>query len=214
MTKLIYDTETTSLPQDRLPLNHPEQPHLVELGMKMTDDDGNLIQCASFIVKPEGWVIPPSATAIHGISHELAARVGLPLKVVMAVFCEWYNLADEVIAHNEAFDDKIVRIAIHRLGRNPSEKLLNVKRTCTVVLASPIVGLPPTAKMVAKGFTKNKPANLTECVKYFFGEDFAGAHRALNDVEQCARVYFEIIRRGREKELSAASAIVTGETAA
>lgn len=212
MTKLIYDTETTGFPEDRLPLEHPTQPHLVELGMKQTDDDGKMIQCGSMIVKPEGWIIPQSATAVHGISQEMAMDVGLPLKIVMATFCEWYNRSGEVIAHNEAFDDKIVRIAIHRLGRKPTEKLFNIKRTCTVAMATPIVNLPPTAKMIKAGFLKPKMPNLTECVKFFFGETFEGAHRALVDVEQCSRVYFEMIRRLREKDLSSAPHVETGVT--
>lgn len=214
MTKLIFDTETSGIPQNRLPLDHPTQPKLVELGMKLTEDDGTMIQCASFIVKPEGWVIPIAASNVHGITQEMATRLGVPLKLVVATFCEWYNLADEVVAHNEEFDDKIMRMAVHCLGRNPSEKMKNVRRTCTVKLSAPIVNLPPTPKMIAAGFNKPKAPNLTEAVKFFFNETFEGAHRALVDVEQCSRVYFEILRRIRDKEIDPPPAYDLGQYAA
>lgn len=201
MTKLIFDTETTSFVQDRLPFNHSSQPKLVELGMKLTDDAGKMIQCASMIVKPDGWIIPTAAAAVHGITTETALAIGVPYRLVVALFCEWYNLADEVVAHNESFDDRVMRCAIHQNGRDPNEKMKNLKRTCTVIMATPIVNLPPTAKMIAAGFgNKPKMPNLTECVRFFFGETFEGAHRALNDVEQCARIYFEMLRLMREKE--------------
>ncbi len=203
MTKLIFDTETTGFPLNDRPDDHPQQPKLVELGLKLTDDDGKMIQCASMVVRPDGWVIPVAASNVHGITTEMAMAVGLPYKLVVATFCYFHNLADERIAHNEAFDDKIMRCAIAQNGGKAAEKLLNIKRTCTVVLATPIVNLPPTPKMVAAGYGhKPKTANLTECVKFFFNETFEGAHRALVDVEQCSRVYFEIMRRLREKDLA------------
>lgn len=201
MTKLIFDTETTGFTQDKLPDEHPTQPKLVELGMKLTDDDGKMIQCASFIIKPEGWIIPIAASNVHGITTEMATKLGISRTIALATFCEWYNLADEVVAHNEEFDNKVMRANICQMGRDPNEKLNAAKRTCTVLMAEPIMRLPPTAKMIAAGFGhKFKKPNLTECVKYFFGETFEGAHRALNDVEQCARVYFEMLRMMRDKE--------------
>ena len=59
-----------------------------------------------------------------------------------------------------------------------------------MTMASDIMKLPPTAKMVAAGFLKNKPPNLTEAYKHFVDPaGFQGAHGALADARACALVH-------------------------
>jgi DNA polymerase-3 subunit epsilon len=148
------------------------------------------------IVKPEGYTIPTQASNIHGITTELATAVGVPLMTALSVFCKLREIADEIVAYNLPFDELVMAAAIARSGRKPSHPG-PAKRTCAMQLATPIVNLPPTAKMIAAGFVdKPKPPNLTEAHKFFFdGRGFEGAHGALTDTRACMRVYNAIIAR-------------------
>lgn len=68
---------------------------------------------------------------------------------------------------------------------------------CTMRLATPIVQLPATEAMKAKGMRfKYKNPSLTECHEYFFGTAFDGAHGAVADMKACAKVFFHMLNKG------------------
>lgn len=194
---LALDTETTGLPDFRSPSNAPHQPHLVQLAMILIDDDDAEAACVDLIIKPEGWVISPEATAIHGISHEKAMRVGVSEKVAARIYANlMYGLGAPVtaLAHNAPFDLRIMRIAMLRAGL--TKEWLDAREVasfCTMRAATPIINLPPTPKMIAAGFNKPKSANLGECIRHFFDEALDGAHNALVDVRACVRVYHHLM---------------------
>lgn len=191
---LFIDTETDGLVKKDLPDEHPDQPHLVQLGLILADSSGAEWATVELIVKPNGYRIPDGAAKVHGISTEMALAVGVPLLVAVATFTNLRSIANRVVAHNLAFDDKVMRAAIARTGKKPAHPGPS-EQVCTMELASAIMKLPPTAKMKAAGFLKHKPPNLTETHQYFLGEGFTGAHGALADVRACSRVFWEIQKR-------------------
>jgi DNA polymerase-3 subunit epsilon len=68
---------------------------------------------------------------------------------------------------------------------------------CTQALSTPILKLPPTAKMIAAGRRHYKSANLGEAYRHFTGQELAGAHQAMVDVQACMAVYFAIVEQTR-----------------
>lgn len=192
---LVYDTETTSLVNTKEPAEHPSQPHLVQLGAILFTDIGAEVASVDLTVRPDGWTIPEGAARVHGITTAIAREVGVPLATVLSCFAQLRQNAAELVAYNDAFDDMVMRAAFHRFGKQPAHPGPD-KRTCAMTLASPIVGLPPTPRMVAAGFTKNKPPNLTEAYTFFFNKSFKGAaHSAIHDCRAAAEILFEIRRR-------------------
>jgi DNA polymerase III subunit epsilon len=192
---LVYDTETNGLTKPQLPVGHPEQPHLVQLGALLLTDTGKEVSSVDLIVRPDNWTIPDVAAKVHGITTGIAKEVGVPLATVLSAFAQLRAIAGEIVAYNIDFDDLVMRAAFHRLGKAPSHPGPD-KRTCCMTLASPIVNLPPTDRMRAAGFTKNKPPNLTEAYQFFFGKPFKGdAHAAIHDCRAAAEILFEIRRR-------------------
>ena len=103
------------------------------------------------------------------------------------------------VAHNESFYRRIVRIAMTRAGyaRDFIEIIEARAWFCTCKASTPILNLPPTEKMRAKGMNIPKQAGLGECIQHFFGEKLDGAHDALVDARACARIYFELVKRGK-----------------
>ena len=199
---LFFDTETTGLFQDRLPVDDSSQPYIVQLAAQLCEDDGEPVAGFSFIVDPgEGVDIPERASAVHGITNEIAAALGTSLEFALSAFTHLYQRADVVCAHNIKFDKGVMEAAIYRHYR----KVMPLRKPlfCTMEAASPVVNLPPTERMVAMGMTKPKPPRLEECIRYFFNEELAGAHDAMIDVaideqvrafvvEACRRVYFHL----------------------
>lgn len=196
---LFVDTETCGIPNDRLPDDHEAQPPLVQLGCLLVDEDnGAEWATLELIVRPNGYTIPSEAAKVHGITTALAEAAGVPLSLVIPAYVHLRARASKVVAHNAEFDLKIMRQAIARNGK-PVSLPGPVDYECTADLATPILNLPPTDRMVKAGYgNKPKRANLMEAHEYFLGEKFEGAHGALADVRACARVYFEIKRRASE----------------
>lgn len=186
---LFFDTETTGIARFNLPANHPEQPHLVQIAAQLCEDDGRPIASFSTIVDPK-VAIPDGAAAVHGITNEKAASLGISVEAAVQQFKHLYDRASLLVAHNIKFDRAIMEAAISRcLGNN---SVLTKPMYCTMETASPIVNLPPTDRMRAAGFIKPKPPKLAECIKHFFGEELEDAHDAMVDLAACRRVYLHL----------------------
>lgn len=143
----------------------------------------------NFVVRPDGYTIPDEVAAIHGITTDIALRSGVPLKVAIVAFCHMMQAAETLVFHNSEFDCKILDIAMHRaeyVRQRPMTK-------CTMRLATPVLKLPPTEKMLAKGMTRHyKRPSLQEAHTALLGEGFTGSHNAITDARACARVFFKL----------------------
>lgn len=198
---LFYDTETTGLPLFSEPSEDPRQPHIAQLGAALVDlDTYATLASLDVIIKPEGWTIPDDVAAIHGITTEHALAVGVPAATVYPIFLAMWRQATKRIAHNESFDARLVRIALMRHVDNDPEAEINVQwkagtAQCTQVLSTPILKLPPTAKMIAARRNHHKSANLGEAYEFFTGKKLEGAHRAMVDVLACIEVHRGIHQR-------------------
>ena len=190
---LFYDTETSGLPDYRTSLNAKWQPHIVQLAALLTDDAGNDLASVDLIVRPDGWRIPDNVAAIHGITEEKAAECGIPEKRAVEIFLALATIAGRRVAHNDPFDARIVSIAIARMY----EKVVagwwqDLPHECTMKMASPIMQMEPTERMIAAGRNHHKNPRLSEAYEHLIGEELVGAHDAMVDVRACKRIFFEM----------------------
>lgn len=199
---VAFDTETTGLPAWGLPSDHPSQPHIVELAAVLYDDDGTERDYYHTLIQPNGWLIPPEAVRIHGITTSEAEAHGIHLEVALDDFFSFMNVASARVAHNQSFDERMVRIALLRLGEPEFLAMAEEWRTrpkpyCTQVLGTPVARLPATAAMRATRRYRCKTCTLGELHKHLFGGPAEGQeHRALTDARACGRCFFELKRLG------------------
>lgn len=189
---LIYDTETTGLPDFKALSEAPHQPHIVQLAACMVDlDTRQTISSMDVICRPDGWTIPDDIAAIHGITTELAMDVGIPESLAVGMFMEMWS-GRLRIAHNEPFDARILRIALMRFeDEQTADKWKAGTSDCTAMLSKPILNLPPTERMKATNF-KVKTPTLGEAYRHFTGKELENAHSAMADVRGCMEVFFAI----------------------
>lgn len=205
MKILVLDSETQGFPLYKEPSEDPRQPHIVELAALLYDDaTGELVDQMHAIVRPDGWTIPDEVAAIHGITTERAMDEGRPEHEVLAEALALHATCALRVAHNESFDQRILRIAIKRFGDGLpgwqgytqehkdaiADAFKESPKYCTMKAATKPCNLPPTPAMVARGMKWNKNQNLQEAHQHFLGQAFDGAHGARADAEACARVYF------------------------
>lgn len=107
MVNVVFDCETTGLPKSwGLPLTL--WPRMVEFAAVKFEDGQPISETVRFIVKPQGYYIPDSATQLHGISHSKAMIEGIPILEGLQIIQNFLGNADRIIAHNSDFDKKIV----------------------------------------------------------------------------------------------------------
>ena len=182
---LFFDTETTGFPNKKSPLDDPSQPHLVQLGAVLCD--GRVVRAQLDLIINPGVPIPEKATAVHGITDEMAAKYGVDPPTALLVFNDLLKKADRLIAHNLAFDIQLIDIGFARCGINP---VYPNEQFCTMQASTDILRLPNKNG-------GNKWPTLMEAYKHLVDpEGFDDAHSAYADVMACALVYWAILERG------------------
>jgi len=185
---LIFDTETTGIPRYYdAPLSDSENwPHLVQIAWHQYDNSEGEIANCSYIIKPEGFIIPDDAIMVHGISNERAKKEGFPLRDVLTEFSKAVNQSEVLVAHNMDFDEKIVRAEFFR--ENISDNVFKIRKICTMKSSTEFCGL-----LGPYGY---KWPKLPELHYRLFDADFEEAHDASIDVIACAKCFFELKKLG------------------
>lgn len=172
---LVFDCETSGFSESRL----------LQLGCQLLASDFTPIMQAALLVRPDNWQIEEGATKVHGITQEHALAFGLPVEVVLGVFCGLATKAKTFVGHNLQFDMGIVDGEL----RKAQWPVFTHSRFCTKQKMTPVCKLPPTEKMLKAGRTHYKEPKLIEAYRYAFGEDFSGAHDAMVDCVATARLF-------------------------
>lgn len=207
MQYLIFDTETTGLPNYKLPVSHPSQPYIVQLAALLCDDNARTLAQLNVIIRSnmtERFTIPPELAEIHGITQELSDRAGVDVNTAFSLFNNLYDNCDMIVAHNIDFDLRMLRRYFEPLPGAPVY-YGSKPEYCTKEHSTDVLKLPPTEKMIAAknrnpdwtppgGWPKYKAPHLSEAYKYFFDGEIVGAHNAMVDVEACRDVFFELLK--------------------
>ena len=122
MIRVFFDTETTGLPKKfgakAEDLDAWAPARLVQLSW-IVDRDGDEIGFGDLVVRPDGFVIPAEASAIHGITQERAEKEGVECKRAVYYFLGAARMADEIVGHNVEFDLGVVGAELIRYwGKN------------------------------------------------------------------------------------------------
>ncbi len=185
---LFFDTETTGLPQNwKAPVTDVHNwPRMIQLAWILSDAEGKTIASNDYIIRPEGFRIPPEASAVHGISTEKALEEGVDLQDVLREFNQLISESEYLVAHNIKFDEKIVGAEFIR--NNIASELFRKPRLCTMLSSVDYCKIP--------GYYGYKWPKLDELHQKLFGESFDNAHDAAADIGATAKCFWELKKRG------------------
>lgn len=188
---LVLDCETTGLPRDyQAPVTDLDNwPRTVQIAWATFENNGQVIENYSFIIRPDGFVIPPEATAKHGITQEMAIHRGASLESVLLMLETCLKHADFVVAHNIDFDSAVLGSEFLRIENfNPFD---GKRLICT---------MKESTEYCALGNGRNgqyKWPKLSELFATLFpGDEILKEHDAGNDVATCARCFFKLVELG------------------
>lgn len=193
-TALIFDTETTSKANLKLPSSHPTQPHLVQLGMLLVDTSNwkTKAQLSMVVKLREGIEIDQGAESTHGISSEQCNRFGVCPDTAADIFSDLYRQSDIIVAHNLQFDSIVMEAALHR--STSKNKLSNLyendgkQRICTMHESTELVKLPGN-------YGNYKWPSLSETYSFITNEELEGGHDALVDANGCKSIFRYLVEK-------------------
>jgi len=119
MLVLIFDTETTGLPQTKT-INQQtlgKWPHIVQFSYIIFDTELNeIVSSKDYIIKQkEGIVIPEDSIKIHGISNEISQEKGDHIEIILKEFFYYLREVDLIVAHNISFDRDMIMVELLRI---------------------------------------------------------------------------------------------------
>lgn len=185
---LYFDTETTGIPNPRLPWNHESQPRIISLAYVALDEKWNELEYYHSLVKPDGWEIDEEgkAFAAHKITTARCEELGSSIRGVLTILAIAMHTYARLYAYNINFDLDMLRIECDKADLPwpnfpPQYDLLPMAKVACQ--------LPPTDKMKAAKRFGFKPPKLSEALKILCNEDFPDAHDALADVRASIKIH-------------------------
>ena len=200
---IVIDTETTGLPKSRgfghtpsyTELDKYNECRMVQIAWIICDDEGNIKSQKSFLIKPNGYVIPDSATKIHKITTSDAENNGIPFELMVSELseCVKYWKPTRIVSHNLKFDINVLLSELHRNNYQTMIEAVNrMKGVCTMETGKPLCNIQ-NGKWV-------KYPSLAELYKYLFEVEMEVKHEALYDTQKCLECYIELRKRIKKNQ--------------
>jgi len=178
---LFFDTETTGL---------SSEDRIVQIAWILEDTDGDVLSERSAIIEPTyDFSIPYRSTLVHGITTEQAFEEGEDIFSVLDEFYEDFEQSQVIVGHNIGFDKRFLVREFDLIGR--SLDFDGKKTVCTMKSSAEWCEIPKS-----NSYSGFKPPKLTELYEILFGEDFDGAHDALEDTRACQQCFHELVSLG------------------
>jgi len=205
MKFLVYDTETTGLPQSK----HVKMsivdlwPHVVQFSYIIYDSETNKLEKNDQIIKiPENIIMTEENISLHGITNEMSSTCGVNITNVIQEFLNNIEHVDLIIGHNLEFDLNMLKIEMMRIIKDTTneeikkkyqEKLIKLgsydKSYCTMKTTVDLCKLPSVYK---KNKDQYKYPKLDELHNHLFGMKPLKLHNSLNDVMITLRCFYKL----------------------
>jgi DNA polymerase III epsilon subunit-like protein len=132
MRILVFDTETTGLPQTQFisPDTLNKWPTIVQFSYIIFDTELNdIIESKDYIIKlPKSISISEESSKIHGITNEISLKQGVIITDVLNEFFYYLRGVDALVGHNVRFDLNMVKVELLRIIYNKSISREEVKQ--------------------------------------------------------------------------------------
>lgn len=184
---IVFDTETTGLPtrfgSNYYYLNNYNGARLIQISWALFNKDHELQYSKNRYVLPNNFSINNSS--FHGITNEIAKEKGELVDVVLSDFITDLSNAKYIICHNVDFDCNIIKSELYRICSNRTI-CDNVFKKCKLVCTLRAAFNMKKDKIITK-------ANLGSVYSHFFNEEINGAHDALYDALNTAKIFKEMM---------------------
>ncbi len=184
----FFDLETTGFGRKRetVRFEYERYARIVQIGWILAQPNGQIVNRRTFVIRPNGFEIPESAVAVHGITTEIAHEIGIDIDLILDPLRVDIDKADEIIAFNVAYDAPILGAEFIRAER--ADPLRGKRLFCMMRETKQFCGMVDRNR-------RPKMPSLKELHQKLFGCDFE-RHDAGNDCDATLKCCVELINRG------------------
>ena len=195
MRVIVFDTETTGLPQDMRASTEKTElwPYIVQISWLIYDDvSKSITNINNHIIKlPEGVQIPQESINIHRITNEKMRSEGKSIDFILRDFTKDFLSCQILIAHNLNFDNKVIQAEYNRnkqinwLGRHRKIEY------CTMKYGKDFAKIWVKSKFYDGMYLK--PPKLIELHEKLFKTQPQNLHNSMVDVWACFRCFHQMV---------------------
>ena len=211
MKILVFDTETTGLPENNASIyENNKWPHIIQLSYIFYDMSNNNAIIKNNYIKLNPIIqISPKSLEIHGLNHNYLNNNGIHIIHALKEFNEFLDKCDIVVGHNISFDKRMIFVEClrHKINQKFTKYQNNIKITkpeyCTMKNTTQfcnIIKLNNTNKTYIK-----QPKLIELYIKLFPNEPIPKElHNSLVDILCTLRCYikyqydFDIIQKNEK----------------
>ena len=207
MRVLVFDTETTGLPQSKIisPDTLKLWPHIVQFSYVIYDTEANDIVVSSddIVIVGKDVVISDGSIELHGITKEISQNKGKNINELIDVFCNHLKSVDVLVGHNIEFDIKMIKVELLRFiySDMSDDKSIKYKNNlydlsnfeniyCTMQNSIDLCAIKKPDKY---GKEYNKYPRLIELHQKLFNTTPNNLHNSFNDILITLRCYIKMI---------------------
>ena len=184
---LIFDLETIGFPKykNAKPFQsyYYDQARIIEIGYVIINPTGEVLKSVNHFVKYDK-IVNIENSFIHGITNDMVMEHGVLIDEVLDELSNDLINVDTIVAHNIEFDYNVLLSEVYR-------KYKNFKHLLGLLYSK---DLHCTMQIGKKYMTSGKYPKLVELHQLLFDKVWVQTHRALDDVNTCAKCYIEMMK--------------------
>jgi DNA polymerase III subunit epsilon len=181
---MMFDTDNTKFSHVRI----------IEIAWEICSSSKEIVTSLSFLIKPNGFTIPPDVTEIHHITNEDAMAHGILITDALTLMTDQMRIHEvsTIVTYNTKFDLSVI---LNEMRLNNLSSLIDP--FFAHCIHDPLV----RARKLRFTFEDctdqhNLPRDLHSVYYYLFNQACPWpAHHAINDVKACREIYHEMINR-------------------
>ena len=184
---LIFDLETIGFPRYKhakpFQTYHYDNARIIEIGYVIINPSGETLKSVNHFVKYDK-VVNIENSFIHGITNDMVMEHGVMIDDVLDELTNDLTNVDTIVAHNIEFDYNVLLSEVYR-KYNHFKPLLGLLYS---------KDLHCTMQIGKKYMPSGKYPKLVELHQLLFDKVWVQTHRALDDVNACAKCYIEMMK--------------------
>jgi len=223
---LVFDVETTGLIQYQQSSAVDMQPYITQISFLMVEVhfiENTILDCIiktkvnEYVRLDDSIHIPENITELTGITKEDCREKGRDIVELLCRFQDCYLICDYVVAHNIAFDSKMIMIELERnyhalnvMGYQPClifnpmyNNIHRIRQYCTMIQGKKVIEYEPPSSLSENGASSTttirkvgkKFPKLIELYRYLYPDESAeikGLHNAMVDTIVCFNCFLKL----------------------
>jgi DNA polymerase-3 subunit alpha len=200
---MVLDIETTGIPQKQYKYGpyydfkkscKYDSSRIVQISWSIHTQNGLSVASNDFIVKPNNFIIPYSATEVHGISTEKALREGIDINNVFTILKNDIKTVKYIVAHCLYFDINVLLSELFREQKISMIYRINAfEKICTGEGTRQLLELPVNDKYITINGEYKMP-KLSELYSWCFKKKITNEHNSKYDTENLVQIFFYLKR--------------------